>query len=199
MQPSVYASPIGTQDTLQNEAPVTNNKDTLSFVSSSADKSGFHIKDLAPRPSDHKSSICPSIPPLMLSAGMKASPLREIQKEKEPLQLQDNKVCPWRDVVCEWVAVLCISTIHFSFFKCPDMCRQYEQLCWEWMSHFVVAFLYCLTPCCTNTVRTLEWTNCFDVASLAISQRVYWKKLSVEVHCHECMQDGTTGILQILA
>ena len=57
MQPSVYASPIGTQDTLQNEAPVTNNKDTLSFVSSSADKSGFHIKDLAPRPSDHKSSI----------------------------------------------------------------------------------------------------------------------------------------------
>lgn len=95
MQPSVYAavlSPIGAQDTFKNDVPVASNKETQSFVLSSADQSGFHFKDIAPRLPDHKSSIFPSIPPLMLSAGMKASPMRGVQNDKEPPQ--DNKVCP---------------------------------------------------------------------------------------------------------
>eukprot|EP00731_Ephydatia_muelleri_P001105 Em0001g1105a len=93
MQPSVYAAastPINPQDTVLNEVLVTSNEEEKqSLVSGSADKSGFHFKNLAPQLPDHKSSVFPSIPPLMLSAGMKASPMRGVLKEKEPLQ--DNK------------------------------------------------------------------------------------------------------------
>ena len=95
MQPSVYAASslpsVPTDAREDSDLLMTSHKEIQPTILSSTNKSGLQ-KDSALRLPDHRTSIFPSIPPLMLSAGMKAAPLKEAQKEEQEPPLQQHKV-----------------------------------------------------------------------------------------------------------